>query len=326
MTSKFLMTLCAAAILSACGAKSDETKIADDHSHDGHAEKTMDAGSVPTVTAASVDVSDDLLNVLSAQDEKTKSRYQSRHPGNTLAFFEIEPGMTVAEALPGGGWYSKILLDYLGSEGELIGIDYAMEMWPNFSFMTPERMKEKETWAEDWVVTAQDWRSDNSANVSAATFSTVPSSTHGKVDAVLFVRALHNLARFEDNGGYLTEAARTSYDMLKPGGIVGVVQHRGPEAHSDEWASGNNGYLKESFVITTFEDAGFTLVARSDMNSNSLDRPSEDDIVWRLPPSLATTRANDKDDEEMASKKAVTRAKLQAVGESDRMTLKFRKN
>ncbi len=321
MTSKLLLTLCAAAVLSACGGKSDETKTAD-----APAAETMTPKAVPTVTAASVKVSDALLSALSAQDEKIKSRYQSRHPGNTLAFFEIEPGMTVAEALPGGGWYSKILLDYLGTDGEVIGIDYPIAMWSNFSFMTEASLKAKETWAEDWVAGAQDWRTDNSANLSAATFSTVPTSTHGQVDAVLFIRALHNMARFEGNGGYLTGAAQTSYDMLKPSGIVGVVQHRAPEAHSDEWASGNNGYLKESYVIKTFEDAGFTLVARSEMNSNSLDRPTEEDIVWRLPPSLATTGPAKDDDAEMIAKKADMRARLQAIGESDRMTLKFRKN
>jgi len=322
MTSKFLITLCAAALLSACGGKTDDAKSHTDSHH--HAETSGDA--VPTVKAAGVDVSDALIAALSAQDENTKARYQARHPGNTLAFFEIEPGMTVAEALPGGGWYSKILLDYLGADGELIGVDYAFEMWPNFSFMTPERIKAKETWPVDWVVGAQEWRDENSAKVSATTFSSVPAGTNGKVDAVLFVRALHNLSRFEDNGGYLSEAARVSYDMLKPGGIVGVVQHRAPELNADDWANGSNGYLKESFVIKTFEDAGFTLVARSEMNANALDRPTENDIVWRLPPSLATTGPSDADDEETASKKAVTRAKLQAVGESDRMTLKFKKN
>ena len=316
MTSKFLMTLCAAAMLTACGAKSEETKASD-----SPAVKSVSAGTQPSDNKG-----DALMQALAGQDEAMQARYGARHPGETLRFFEITPGMTVAEALPGGGWYSKILLDYLGPEGELIGLDYAMEMWPNFSFMTADRLKAKETWPEDWVEDAQEWRSENSANVSAATFSKIPESTNGQVDAVLFIRALHNLARFEEAGDYLTDAARASYDMLKPGGIVGVVQHRAPESHSDEWASGNNGYLKESYVIKTFEEAGFTLVARSEVNANALDRPSEEDIVWRLPPSLATTRPSEDDAADIAASKAATRAKLQAVGESDRMTLKFRKN
>lgn len=317
MTSKFLITLCAAAVLSACGGKTDDAT-----SRDGSPADIGTSGQA----APTINISDDLKAALSAQDESTKARYQARHPGDTLAFFEIKPGMTVAEALPGGGWYSQILLDYLGTDGELIGIDYAFEMWPNFAFMTPERIKAKETWPVDWVVGAQEWRDENSAKVSATTFSSVPASTNNKVDAVLFVRALHNLSRFEDNGGYLSEAARVSHEMLKPGGIVGIVQHRAPEANSDEWANGSNGYLKESFVIKTFEDAGFTLVGRSEINANALDRPTENDIVWRLPPSLATTGPRDTDDEETTSKKAAMRAKLQAVGESDRMTLKFKKN
>ena len=136
----------------------------------------------------------------------------------------------------------------------------------------------------------------------------------GKADMVLFVRSYHHLNRFEEEGGFRTAALEDTMKVLKPGGIVGVVQHRGPEGNSDEWAEGDSGYMKQSQVIASFEAAGFELVGESEVNANPADRPTNEDIVWRLPPSLATSR----DDEEM-------RAKMQEIGESDRMTLKFRK-
>ena len=101
---------------------------------------------------------------------------------------------------------------------------------------------------------------------------------------------------------------------MKPGGIVGVVQHSGPESNSDEWATGANGYLKESAVIAAFEEAGFELAATSDINANEADVPSNEAFVWRLPPSLSGTEEGTPE-----------RAEMEAIGESNRMTLKFKK-
>ncbi len=103
-------------------------------------------------------------------------------------------------------------------------------------------------------------------------------------------------------------------EMLAEDGLVGVVQHRAPESASDEWADGSKGYLKQSAVIAMFEQAGFELVAQSEINANPKDQPGADDFVWRLPPSLRTSR----DDPAL-------REAMLAIGESDRMTLTFRK-
>ncbi len=108
-----------------------------------------------------------LSAALSAQAEEVQARFASRHPQETLQFFGIEPGMTVAEALPGGGWYSKILLQYLGNEGKLVGADYPIALYSNFGFMTPERLKAKETWVADWSAGAREWGVENSASVDA---------------------------------------------------------------------------------------------------------------------------------------------------------------
>lgn len=253
--------------------------------------------------------------VLEAQGDDAKARYQYRNPKETLEFFGVKPGMKVAEALPGGGWYSKILLPYLGADGHLLGIDYAMEMWPHFGgFANEEFMEKRKTWAETWTEGAQPWRGDNGAAVSAATFATIPEDAAGTLDAILFIRALHNLARFEDKGGYLTSAIDSAFTALKPGGIVGIVQHEAAEDRPDDWANGSNGYLKKSFVVGAMQAAGFELVAESNVNSNEKDQAGEGDVVWRLPPTLGGA----KDDEEL-------KAKMLAIGESNRMTLKFRK-
>ncbi|MEM8497720.1 MAG: methyltransferase [Pseudomonadota bacterium] len=251
---------------------------------------------------------------LAAQSDEVRARFDQRHPQETLEFFGIKPGMTVAEALPGGGWYSKILLQYLGTEGRLLGADYPISLYSNFGFMTPDRLKAKETWIADWSAGAKEWGVASSAAIDAFVLGDLPESMHGSADAVLFVRALHNLARFSDNVDYLGQAIADAHTVLKQGGIVGVVQHHGAEDMPDDWATGVNGYLKKSFVIAQFEANGFELVAESDINANAKDKPTSSDFVWRLPPSLQTSRENPELMEQ-----------LKAVGESNRMTLKFRK-
>ena len=258
--------------------------------------------------------SEKLATVLAEQPEEMQARYTYRHPAETLEFFGIAPGMTVAEALPGGGWYSKILLPYLGSQGSLIGADYSLAMYPLFGFFNEEQLKEKETFVSDFTADAKEWGGDDGAPATAFVLGAMPEEMKGTADAVLFIRALHNLARFEDQGDFLTAALRNACDILKPGGTVGVVQHWAPDNMSGEWAGGQNGYLKKTFVIAMMEQAGFKFVAEIDVNTNEKDQPGEADIVWRLPPSLVTSRENPE-----------LKAELVAIGESNRMTLKFRK-
>ncbi|MEM9170928.1 MAG: methyltransferase, partial [Pseudomonadota bacterium] len=133
-------------------------------------------------------------------------------------------------------------------------------------------------------------------------------------DAFLFVRALHNVARFNDQGGFLDKAVADAFAVLKPGGVAGVVQHLAPAANADAWATGEAGYLKTQTVVDAFEAGGFELVSMSEVNANPEDQPTEEDVVWRLPP----TYGDNKDDAEY-------RAAVDAIGESDRMTLLFRK-
>lgn len=269
------------------------------------------AFSAPPVAAS--EAGERLGAVLDAQPAKVQARYADRHPAETLDFFGAEPGMTVLEALPGGGWYTKILVDYLGPEGGLVGADYAESMWPLFGFFSDDFIAGKATWVADWTAEANAWV-EGGAPVSAFQFGSLPEAMEGSVDTVLLVRALHNLARFEGQGGYLTAALSDVHAALKSGGIVGVVQHEARPETSDDFADGSHGYLKKAFVIEAFEAAGFEFVAESAINENPNDQPGPEDVVWRLPPTLMGTQEGSE-----------ARAAMQAIGESNRMTLKFRK-
>jgi predicted methyltransferase len=267
-----------------------------------------------TNIAVASDENEALDEALASQPEEVQARYVWRHSKETLEFFGIKPGMTVVEGLPGGGWYTKILLPYLGADGTLIGADYAEDMYPKFGFFSQEDLDAKKTWVVDWTAKANDWRTDDDANLMAFQFGSMPIEMKGTADAVFLVRALHNLARFESDGGYLTAALNDAFQALKPGGVAGVVQHMARDETSDEWANGSHGYLKQSFVIERMEKAGFVFEESTDINENPADQPGEADIVWRLPPTYATSRESEE-----------LKAQMQAIGESNRMTLRFRK-
>ncbi len=249
-----------------------------------------------------------LTAVLEARSDALKARDLSRHPRETLEFFGIMPSMKVAEVLPGGGWYTQILAPYIGTEGAIYGINYADTMWPMFGFFSENMIANRIAAMDafDEIITGI-----AGANMTAKgfAFDRIPASLNDSLDAVLMIRATHNLNRFEETAGTRTRALQEVYALLKPGGIVGVVQHRAPIEADNAWANGSNGYLKQQAVIEMFATAGFELVASSEINSNPNDKPSIKDSVWRLPPSLRTPPENE--------------AAMRAIGESDRMTLKF---
>ena len=316
---QFLMTTAAlslAGLLAACGgtekaeASKEEPKMEESSSSDDMmSDAPVDTGSTEAPASRSLE------DILAAQPDETKARYQYRNPQATLEFVGVEPGMRVVEVLPGGGWYSKILLPYLGEDGMLVGVDYPVEMWKLFGgFATEEFLENRKSWVQTWTAQAQEWRSEGDAAVAAGVVGATPEEAYGTVDVILAIRAMHHFSRFEDQGGYMTLAIEEFNKALKPGGIVGIVQHRAPEGNDDAWANGDNGYLKQSAVIAAFEAAGFELVETSEINANPKDQPTNEDIVWRLPPSLGTSREDE-----------ALKAQMMEIGESDRMTLKFRK-
>ncbi len=257
----------------------------------------------------------DLDRVLAGEQrsEANRARDVYRHPKETLLFFGIRPEQTVLEVWPGGGWYTRILANYLGANGALYGVNYADRVWPMLDVATPDWVAARIAATSEFPAQVAIY-TDNGIKARGFTFETVPADVKGTVDRVLLIRALHNLHRFEKQHGTLSRALSAVHDMLKDDGLVGVEQHRAPATATDAWADGSHGYLKEAAVIALFEQAGFTLVTTSEINANPRDKPAGNDSVWRLPPTL---RGSEDDPQR--------RAAMLAIGESDRMTLLFRK-
>lgn len=263
-------------------------------------------------TANAQEIDTALLQVIESRSAADRARDNARHPAETLTFFQLQPGMTVAEVLPGGGWYTRILANYLGADATLYGVNYIDRMWPLFTSQTEEWRAARRAATEEFP-TLVAGLTDTGIRAQGFTFNTVPGEAIGAVDRVLMIRALHNLNRFEAAQGTLSQALAAVRGMLKPDGLVGVVQHRLPESAPDAGADGSRGYLKQSTVVAAFQAAGFELLSSSEINANPADQPGAQDTVWRLPP---TQRSSGDDPEE--------RAAMAAIGESDRMTLLFR--
>lgn len=232
------------------------------------------------------------------RSDKNKARDQYRHPKETLEFFGVKPGMTVVEISPGGGWYTEILSPLLGPNGTL----YAAHYDPNSEVEYYRNGRAK-------FERKMEVESDVYSNVEITTFQppkVFDIAPEGSADAVVTFRNVHNWLR---GGREATVAGfEEMYKVLKPGGTLGVVEHRLPASmEQDEKAT--SGYMHEKFVIQLAQDAGFKLVATSEVNANPKDTADHAKGVWTLPPSL---RLGDEDKE-----------KYQAIGESDRMTLKF---
>lgn len=306
---KNLLTGAVALALIACGGEAVNSDQAVTGANQTSVPETAE------IVAAKAANSERLAAVLDAQSDETKERYQYRHPQATLEFFGIEPGMAVVDTLPGTpGWYAPILISYLGEGGRLIGADYSLEMW-TLEGVDEEWLEKRKNWKDDYVTSAEEHRGeDDAAAVAAYVYGSAPAEMAGEVDAVLMIRATHHFNRFEEEGGFFTSALAEVMMVLKPGGILGVVQHRSPETNPDAWAEGDNGYVKQSQVISFVEAAGFEFLESSEINANPNDQPTVDDRVWRLPPTLGSSR----EDEEL-------KAQMLAIGESDRMTLKFMK-
>jgi len=250
-----------------------------------------------------------LAAALDARNDDLKARDRARNPEETLKLFGVEPGMTVLEVLPGGGWYTKILAPLVGSEGAIYGVNYADDMWAMFGLFSDDFIAGRVASTAAFAGNVAGYPGAADVPARAFTFGAVPDELKGTVDVVVMVRALHNLNRFEARAAMRSQAIDDLYTLVKTGGVVGVVQHRAPADADDSWADGSSGYLKEAAVIAMFQQAGFELAGSSEVNANPNDKPETGDIVWRLPPSLRTSP----DQKEAMS----------AIGESDRMTLKF---
>lgn len=233
------------------------------------------------------------------RSEINRARDAARHPQKTLAFFEVKPNATVIEIWPGKGWYTEILAPSIKQGGgRYIAAGFPIHSGPQ--------------WRRKMQQAFQDYLTMHPTYYDAVEFSGIGppySWSLGKansVDTVLTFRNVHNWVK----GGYEQKIFKAIYQVLKPGGVLGVTDHRA-KPNTDIETMKKSGYLTEKLVIELAQEAGFVLESTSEVNANPKDTKDYAKGVWTLPPML---RLGDKDKE-----------KYIAIGESDRMTLKFRK-
>jgi len=223
---------------------------------------------------------------------KNKARDQYRHPIETLNFFGFAPNMTVVEITPGGGWYTEILAPALKGSGTLYGAHYPDTGEDNYYSNSRKKLVKK--LASDVVfseVVLTDFTPRKQSELAP----------QGTADLVLTFRNLHN---WKDAG--VEQVFKDAFNALKPGGVLGIVEHRLPVGIDAEKA---RGYVSETKTIKQAKAAGFRFEGSSEVNANAKDLAIHPKGVWTLPPVLAL--------------KEQDRAKYIAIGESDRMTLKF---
>ncbi len=251
---------------------------------------------VAAVTATSTKVA--AASIASFRSPEHIARNAARHPVETLAFFGLEDDMTVVEALPGELWYTEILAPVLRDKGKLIVASFDMNAPGIVDYQKQAHALLLDRIAKEPGVFGK---------VGVATLSPpngIDLGPAGSVDRVLTFRSTHGWV----NGGVADQIYKAFFDVLKPGGVLGIEQHRaGPKTNREAFS----GYVPEQTVIAIAEKAGFVLEARSEVNANPKDTADHSAGVWTLPPSL---RLGEQD-----------REKYVAIGESDRMTLRFRK-
>jgi predicted methyltransferase len=252
------------------------------------------------VQPAAADTAQQLDQVLagSHRDAKNAARDQYRHPKETLLFFGLQPDMSVVEVWPSAGWWTEILAPLLKDEGKYYAAWFATE-WKD----TPDFLKQREK-GFDAMLAGKPELYGKVIKTKLLAPAYVDIAPKGSADMVLTFRNVHNWAKAGNADAMFT----AFYDALKPGGILGVKDHRARPGTSFKQQI-DSGYMTEEYVISTAEKAGFKFVAKSEINANPKDTTDHPAGVWTLPPTL---RLGEKD-----------REKYLAIGESDRMTLKF---
>ncbi len=278
-------TIITAALLAACSPESTNTDEA------AKAKLPAKQAATPDDTAAKP-------KVAPTRSAAELARDQYRHPAETLMFFQVEPSHTVVELWPGGGWYTAILAPYLKNNGQLIAAHFPADS--EISFF----QKSRAAFNKRFLLQPELY--GNIYVTELAPPQKLKIAQAGEADRVLTFRNVHNWMRNRQEQAVFDEAFR----VLKQGGILGVVEHRAPDSFSrDEMVE--TGYVTESYVTQLAINAGFVPAGHSEINANPKDSRDHPHGVWSLPPTL---RGGD-----------VNRAGFMAIGESDRMTLKFRK-
>lgn len=236
--------------------------------------------------------------------DKDRARDVYRRPAETLAFFQIAPDMKVGEYAPGGEWYSRLLGLYLGPKGKLVGLYFDPASGP----FNETQQKGIRDGAAKYPADIAGWSGLPADRFAAYTLDAVPAAEKGTFDRILVMRMMHNLLRWN----IADREIKAMRDLLKPGGMIGIEQHRARPNAPYSYTDGNKGYLREKDVIAFMELNGFEFVGSSKANANPKDPANWPNGVWTLPPALRDAKDEDK-------------PRLNAIGESDRMTLLFRK-
>jgi predicted methyltransferase len=288
MPKRLVLTVLALALLTACGG--------------GESPPTAPAEvAAPAATPAAAPTTDSALATALAGEHRSpenRARDVYRHPRETLEFFGIRPDMTVVEIWPSGGWYTEILAPYLRDRGRYIAAHYdpqAKDEYPRNSVKGYQEKLAARPDLYDKVELAVLQPPDR--------LEIAPAET---ADMVVTFRNIHNWM----SGGHAEAMFGAMYRVLKPGGVLGVVEHRAPGDRPQD-PQANSGYVREDFAIALAEKAGFVMEAASEVNANPRDTKDYKEGVWTLPPTLAL---GDED-----------RQKYVDIGESDRFTLRFRK-
>ncbi|MGA9420980.1 MAG: methyltransferase [Rhodanobacteraceae bacterium] len=257
-----------------------------------------DQPEVPPPPASTASLASAKLDQVIAGDWRSdaeKARDQYRHPKQTLEFFGLEPDMSLVEITPGGGWYAEILAPFLDAAGHYVAA-------------VAKPTKPDGEAARDNAALRAKFAADPKQYGNATIVEFDPKAPNfgpaGSADMVATFRNVHNWV-MADTAPAMFKAF---FDVLKPGGVLGVTDHRAAAgAQLDKVKS--TGYLPQDYVIKLATDAGFKLSAQSEINANPKDTKDHEKGVWTLPPTLALKDRN--------------REKYLAIGESDRMTLKF---
>jgi predicted methyltransferase len=246
-----------------------------------------------------------LQNALASETrDEDRARDAFRHPAETLNFFQVKPEHTVLEYAPGGGWYTRLLVPYIAPNGRYLAMNGDSDARTYRDRASEARSK---GWTERFPTVAAEWTGMPAEKITAFESDEVPEDVAGQVDRVVIFRSMHGLL----NGNRADTELRAIRSLLKDDGMVGVVQHRAKADAPWEISHGTRGYLKEAQVIALFALHGFELAGKSEINANAKDPANWEGGVWTLPPVLRYEEEN--------------RAQYEAIGESDRMTLLFRK-
>ncbi|WP_373489103.1 class I SAM-dependent methyltransferase [Blastomonas sp.] len=259
------------------------------------------AGAETAAASAAAASIDTVLNSPIRGADSARDRY--RHPKETLAFFQVKPDMVVAEYAADAGWYSKILAPLLADRGRYV----ALGVSPVATSFSADRKAALTAFPNTYPARAATATGIAADRIAAYSTASVPAGMKGKVDRVLIFRMLHNMNRW----GILGSELDAMHALLADDGMIGVEQHRAKANAPATYVDGSKGYLKEADVIAMFEKHGFELAGKSEINANPNDTADYPNGVWTLPPNYAL---KDQD-----------KAKYAAIGESDRMTLLFRK-